>query len=80
MVPTKEERKNLKKTYTFTHQNKPSHYLAIDIVRQALKCPQGKQIFSILYYKLLNKMFTRVFTENVYYVYYCSVDLGKLFY
>ena len=23
-------------------------------------------------------MFTRMFIENVYYIYYCSVDLGKL--
>ena len=23
-------------------------------------------------------MFNRIFAENVYYVYYCSVDLGKL--
>ena len=47
-------------------------------MRQTLTCTQGKQVFSILYHSLSIKMFTRMFTGNVYYVYYCSVVLGKL--
>ena len=50
MVPTKEYRKNLKKLIHLYIKLRPPITWLIDIMRQTLKCTQGKQIFSILYH------------------------------
>ena len=78
MVPTKGYRKSLKKLIHFYIKLRPPITWLIDIMRQTLKCTQGKQIFSILYHIICDwKMFTGInqFKRSWNYISYTSVSL-----